>query len=321
MELSFISCHSSQENGRYLFVSPTVTEALGWLPSELVGQVGTVLCHPNQFQPFRKLWQEVVCSQLVCFLIYAHAKHKNGEYKRIEIITGICGDIDITTTTILEEEGSSARVIARELTAEDSIDMDLEGKVRILNWNSRNRLRSIFERADGPFPPLPDPEPRTCVILNRYTLFLTILYMSSSDVVEVDPKEAIGTSFLDYVIPSQRQQIQQQITLAKSGNAMARLRFGWMVPRRNLRTQVNHGDGEEDTGEQTGEHEDYWNPKAASDESIGSAGSGSVGGEEKEGMEVDMELEGTKRVVDCEGVLWCSSDGFVCILRKADPEV
>ena len=103
MELSFISCHSSQENGRYLFVSPTVSDALGWHPSELVGHSGMFLAHPNQINALARIWREVVCSQLVCFLVYAHVRHKNGEYKHIEIITSICGDINITTSTIIEE--------------------------------------------------------------------------------------------------------------------------------------------------------------------------------------------------------------------------
>ena len=74
--------------------------------------------------------------------------------------------------------------------------------------------------------------------------------MSSSAVVEVDPAEAIGTSFLDYVIPSQRKQIEQQITLAKSGNAMARLRFGWMVPGQEWQTRIKKGDHKGDDEEE-----------------------------------------------------------------------
>ena len=69
--------------GQRLYVSPAVTDALGWLPQEWVGQNAAELMFPEDVAPFRRLLKEMLHGEDKRTFRY-RSRHKNGRYVWME---------------------------------------------------------------------------------------------------------------------------------------------------------------------------------------------------------------------------------------------
>ncbi|HET9087406.1 MAG TPA: diguanylate cyclase [Acidobacteriaceae bacterium] len=73
----------SNLEGRRLYVSPAVTDLLGWLPEEWNNQTSTDLMHPCDVAPFRRMLNEMLHGHDRRTFCY-RTRHKNGNYVHME---------------------------------------------------------------------------------------------------------------------------------------------------------------------------------------------------------------------------------------------
>lgn len=76
-------------------------------------------------------------------------------------------------------------------------------------------------------------EPRACLILNRFTRTLTILYATNIlvDVLDFPPHQAVGVSFFEFISPGCLQDAVEALERAKENDSIAYLRFFARDPR------------------------------------------------------------------------------------------
>ncbi|KAG0324410.1 hypothetical protein BGZ99_001878 [Dissophora globulifera] len=78
-----------------------------------------------------------------------------------------------------------------------------------------------------------DPEPRACVLLNRFTRGLGIMYASPSCemIFQFDPETVIGKPFLLFVRADDLGTFMEQVDIAKSTTAITHMRFHFQSPQ------------------------------------------------------------------------------------------
>ncbi|KAG0280649.1 hypothetical protein BGZ95_009288, partial [Linnemannia exigua] len=83
-----------------------------------------------------------------------------------------------------------------------------------------------------------DPEPRACMILNRYSRNLGIMYASPSCqlIFKIDPDKAIGKPLLVFLRADDLAGFVEQAELAKSSNVVTHMRFWFQSP--NCREEI-----------------------------------------------------------------------------------
>lgn len=76
-------------------------------------------------------------------------------------------------------------------------------------------------------------EPRACLILNRFTRALTILYATNilRDILGFPPNQAIGLSFFEFISQGCLQDAVEVLDRAKENDSIAYLRFFARDPR------------------------------------------------------------------------------------------
>ncbi|KAF9983013.1 hypothetical protein BGZ75_005535, partial [Mortierella antarctica] len=77
-----------------------------------------------------------------------------------------------------------------------------------------------------------DPEPRVCLILNRFSRNLGVMYASPSceSILHIDSEEITGRPFLLYVRADDLASFVEQTDVAKSSNMIAHMRFWFQSP-------------------------------------------------------------------------------------------
>lgn len=204
-------------------------------------------------------------------------------------------------------------------------------------------------------------EPRACLILNRFTRTLTILYATNilKDILDFPPELAVGRSFFEFISPGCLQDAVEALERAKENDSIAYLRFfardpraadaepdGYEPPRRRQRRSSsprnrrsrNNFDGRAKSVSKIG-------PESDDDADDGDSVMTSDGEDEDDGgndADEDDEEDNdyyysnshstsrtslsnsappTNRDHEVEAVVSCTSDGLVVVLRRARPMI
>ncbi len=107
--------------GRYVYVSPAISEMLGFSPEELEGTMALALIAPEDFKRFRTSYPELAQAQLperdiVVRRIETQVTHRDGEIRTL----------DITVTDMRHEPAVAGLVLnARDITVRKALERDL----------------------------------------------------------------------------------------------------------------------------------------------------------------------------------------------------
>lgn len=74
---------------------------------------------------------------------------------------------------------------------------------------------------------LPKSEPRTCLVLNRFTKFASVLYATKSckEVLGTDASDVVGKALYDFVADSA--ELCKQIDILRSNHTVSHVTFTW----------------------------------------------------------------------------------------------
>lgn len=170
-------------------------------------------------------------------------KCKNGSYVTIETIVHYCHDVLVTCNYIQDTHSLDHKM--RVNTVDEVFHCLPDGSLQLGGaWNDRQEkieetlnMESVWtnkkmERIQ---------ERRFCLIMNRFTDSLNIVYASdlAKELVSLEIHKCIGLSFYEFVLDSDVESLQAQIDLAKEHDMVVRLRFDWVIDReRNLTEPV-----------------------------------------------------------------------------------
>ncbi|KAG0204317.1 hypothetical protein BGX28_003712 [Mortierella sp. GBA30] len=217
---NFISFHDLTPEGHFLWASPSVTTILGYDPEEIAGTPAYDVIHKDDIAYVKVAHQENVLNELVGTQVVLRFKHKAGSWIPCMVLFSLCYDYIVTCSTVINATEGTIRKISAHSAAMTKIEFE---RIRrhheafgVNTWN----------------PNILDPEPRACVILNRFSRNLGIMYASPSCelIFKLQPGQIVGKPFLLFIRADDLSCFVEQVDLAKSSNAVTHMRFWFQSP-------------------------------------------------------------------------------------------
>ncbi|CEP17545.1 hypothetical protein [Parasitella parasitica] len=234
MRNNWITIWDNTQEARLMYASESITDHLGWEPEEIIGREGYDLFHPGDRDSLRKVHLANVCNQKMSSMVSYRALTKNGTSIRVETILHYCHDVLIGSNYVYDENSLDHKV--RASSADEVFVCLPDGSLQLAGaWNDRQEHMQNILNMDNTLNSnvASTQENRFCLILNRYSESLNIVYVSrlAAELVSLDTAAAIGTSLYQYVQQNYARSLEAQISLAKKHGMIVRLRFDWMMDR------------------------------------------------------------------------------------------
>ncbi|ORZ32498.1 hypothetical protein BCR44DRAFT_33941 [Catenaria anguillulae PL171] len=255
MHANFISFHDLSPDGRYQYVSPSVTTLLGYAPSEVVGRPAYDFFRDDEIPACRALHAQTIAQEKVAVVVHCHMRHKQGHFIKVSIVSNLTSG-GIVASTCRADEHETLR--AREVTGQELHFIESNGVVISKSWTKATSSTTPAEpqasvadvsktvataepTAEPPSPQSWDAavaaisDARTCLLIDRFTANLKVVF-ASPNACEIfgqgaalsppsSPSWIVGRSLLDLVDPSARNRVQEEITKAKAMDGICHLRF------------------------------------------------------------------------------------------------
>ncbi|RCH79003.1 hypothetical protein CU098_004659, partial [Rhizopus stolonifer] len=230
---SWIAVYSNTPSARIIFVSNSITDICGWEPEEIVGRQGSQFFHPDDQASLLKTHTVNIVKERMASMVIYRFLRKDGTFVVVESVINYCHDLLISSNYLYEEDSLEHGL--RTSTVDEVFICNPTGKLQLTGaWNEREEnILKIIEtsevwREDTLVVPL---EKRFCLILNRFTETLQIVYATHciNELVSLSAAEAVGRSFFSFVNERDIPSLRAQIDMAKEHGSVVRLRFDWLI--------------------------------------------------------------------------------------------
>ncbi|KAI8349015.1 hypothetical protein B0O80DRAFT_417860, partial [Mortierella sp. GBAus27b] len=207
---SFIIFGGISQEGRILWISPSVYDILGFEPEELIGRPGYELISPDDHADLKEFRKEYFINDLIASQMVVRFKRKDGPPLSGAGVVSFCYDFTVAVITALDSAHSTT--MNRRMGYKKEVKRPHPTSSQLKNaWNHQAL----------------EPEARVCLIINRFTRNLIIMYASSAceKVFHVDPDEITGKPVLLYIRSDDMGPFVEQVDLIKSTAAVSQIRF------------------------------------------------------------------------------------------------
>ncbi|ORY05093.1 hypothetical protein K493DRAFT_311083 [Basidiobolus meristosporus CBS 931.73] len=234
MERNFIAIYDLSPERKILYLSDSVYDVLGYTPDELIGQSGFCLIPEEELPGMQTyiLYQEI--NDSIISLLYGHSRTKTNQLIPIEAAASCC--YNMVTCVIAQVDPNSHSAKARAAAAESVVYIDDHPNGMFKGaWKVQGS--SVKELPDPDIPTEPIKlEPRACMVLNRFTRKLTIMYCSvpASFILGINPTKCTGGSFVSYLHPEDSDYVVQEIDRVKSTSCVAQTKFRFISPTKGV---------------------------------------------------------------------------------------
>ncbi|KAF9572150.1 hypothetical protein EC968_010236 [Mortierella alpina] len=191
---SFIAFNDLTPAARYLWLSPSVEDCIGFTPEELLGVSSYDMLIKDDVAVTKVTHQEHMLNDMVASQIVVRFKHKHGGSVVLNAVFSICYEF-------------------------------------IVVFERLHRHHKAF-KANTWDPSGLEPEPRVCMILNRFSRALGVLYASPSCefILHINAEEVVGNSFLYFIRADDLATFVDQVQMAKASNVITHMRFWFQSP-------------------------------------------------------------------------------------------
>jgi len=245
--VSFIGIVDFSEDARWIFLTDSVADLLGYEPAELIGKPSLELAHPDEFARLKQMHYDTISQDKAAVLAYLRLKHKDPYRGYI-----LCGVTRTVVHNVLVGSVSFAspgpKAFHNASTAQEvEIVTPSARKFEFRRWNDPSPMPSgpqtssatvdnsseIRASKNKPksFPPLPSQSIRAALILNRFTINCTVMHCTNDDILAATT--TIGRSFYDFVALSDEDAVRSWIDVVK----------GWGVNERGQPSDGGFGFG------------------------------------------------------------------------------
>ncbi|KAI1316595.1 hypothetical protein EDD11_009720 [Mortierella claussenii] len=223
---NYIVFHDLSPKACYLWASSSITTCLGYEPEEIVGTDAYKLIHVDDQPHVKIIHHEGLLNEMVGTQLVLRIKHKNGTYVPCMVLFSVCYDYLVSCYTVINKEVENVC----KLSAYSAAMSSLVGSKK-KEFERIRRHHGAF-RANSWNPTILDPEPRACMLLNRFSRNLSVMYASPSCemIFNVDPDDTIGKPFLLFVRSDDLGSFVEQVDLAKSSTIVTHMRFWFQSP-------------------------------------------------------------------------------------------
>ncbi|KAK9767232.1 hypothetical protein K7432_003113 [Basidiobolus ranarum] len=215
-----------------LFVSDNISEVLGFEPEDIIGQKWDAFYHPDDKEGIRTVYHAALKEDKLFSVILCRAQHEEGFYVYVELIGVICYDIIVVTYSLVTGPPHfKCQLIPYQRLA--SIERTRVLSEGLETLDSFNRPISLikYPNMDSAFSNL-TPEPRVCLVINRFTLLHAILFASnaSETLLGITPEDMIGVPLLSYIPPEDMYTLDHAFLTIKSRESMTSFPIVFLSP-------------------------------------------------------------------------------------------
>ncbi|KAJ3373104.1 hypothetical protein GGF31_001091 [Allomyces arbusculus] len=232
MEASFISFHDLSPEGRYLYASPSITSVNGFAPSDVVGTPAYDYFFASELEACRELHRQTIAFEKVAVVVHLHMRTRWGQYIKVATVSNLCTDCIVSCTWRITDD-EKAR--ARDSASEEAWVVEANGRVVSKCWNLRDHYFSSHRRTwDENVADIK--QVRACLILNRFTAKLDILFCTANIarlLPGVTPQTLMQTSLIDLVHPTCRHNVLAEVARVRRTEGMCHVRFTLVMTTEN----------------------------------------------------------------------------------------
>ncbi|KAF9938395.1 hypothetical protein BGZ67_000237 [Mortierella alpina] len=223
---SFIAFNDLTPAATYLWLSPSVEDCIGFTPEELIGISSYDMLVKDDVAVTKVTHQEHMLNDLVATQIVVRFKHKYGGSVVLNAVFSICYEFIVVCCTVMDASESTYRQIRSHSAAMTRL---VEPKQKV--FDRLHRHHKAF-KANTWDPSGLEPEPRVCMILNRFSRALGVLYASPSCefILHINAEEVVGNPFLCFIRADDLATFVEQVQIAKATNVITHMRFWFQSP-------------------------------------------------------------------------------------------
>ncbi|KAI8358112.1 hypothetical protein B0O80DRAFT_424203 [Mortierella sp. GBAus27b] len=221
---SFIAFSDLSPEVRVLWVSPSGYDLFGYEPEDIIGRPGFELVHLDEHSDGHQFLAEYTANDLIASQIVVRLLTKDGRKILCALLACVCYDFSVEVYKV--QDPNVEKRIGR--WAHSTTMNRRMGSKR--EFKGMERYHQASENAWNN--QAMEPEARVCLIINRYTRGLTVMYASSAceKVLHVDPDDITGKPILLYVRSDDLAPFVEQIDLAKTTTTVSLMRFWFQSP-------------------------------------------------------------------------------------------
>ncbi|KAF9105701.1 hypothetical protein BGX27_009496 [Mortierella sp. AM989] len=171
--------------------------------------------------------QENVQNEMVGTQLLLRIQHKDGSYVPCMVLFSVCYEYIVSCYTVVDQAEQGA---IRKISAHSAAMTKLVGS-RKEEFERISRHHKAFYKNTWN-PNILDLEPRVCMLLNRFTRNLGVMYASPSCelIFKVDPDQIVGKPFLIFIRADDLVSFVEQVDIAKSSTVVTHMRFWFQSP-------------------------------------------------------------------------------------------
>lgn len=238
--VSFIAIVDFTQEAKWLFLTDSCSDLLGYEPSELVGRSSLELVHPDEFSATKQIHYDTIQQDKAAVLAYLRMKHKD-PYKgyvlcaisRTVVHDVLAGSVSYASAGAKAFHNNST---AQEVTVITQYAKDFQlrrwadpspmpkSPIPATMMPSVTDLLNPIHGSPRPRTPqfedaitferLPNQSIRTLLILDRFSVECPIIYCSNDLMVRTT--DVLGRSFYDLVKERDEDHVQQWINVVKA---------------------------------------------------------------------------------------------------------
>ncbi|KAF9198160.1 hypothetical protein BGZ49_001106 [Haplosporangium sp. Z 27] len=264
---SFLAFHELSEKLRFLWASPSVEDVLGYSAEEIVGKSPWDMVDdgdvPNSFDALK----ENVMNDLVVTQLINRFRHKDGHLVYNLIVFSTCYNMIVVCQSLISRPTSEGEY--QKLRAHSTAMTRIVGDKSEVKPSSLQYLPPSSPPSSSPPSPPPtihslsaisefarikrhheafkskswntqflEPEPRVCLLLNRFTRNLAIIYASPAceAVLQVDSNDITGKPLLLFIRSDDLAPFVEQMESVKASSSIVNMRLWFQSP--NSPTEV-----------------------------------------------------------------------------------
>ncbi|KAI8357473.1 hypothetical protein B0O80DRAFT_424510 [Mortierella sp. GBAus27b] len=230
----FIAFADLTPQARVLWMSPSAYDLLGYEPEDVIGKPGYIIVSPDQHVDAQKFHVEYAANDLIASQILVRFMTKDGQSILCATVACICYDFSAAVLRVLDdgaeaymERWAHSTTMNRRSRPKKEEFERMKRHHQATAEHSRNQQQATIE-----------PEARVCLIINRYSLGLTVMYASSAceKVLHVDPDEITGKPILLYIRSDDLAPFVEQVDLIKATTTVSQMRLWFQSP--NCRQEI-----------------------------------------------------------------------------------
>ncbi|KAI1306271.1 hypothetical protein EDD11_004825 [Mortierella claussenii] len=223
---NYIAFHDLSPEGRIFWASPSIYNVLGYEPDEVIGFSGYDLVYEDDHPSSRVIHKENVMNDFVASQIIVRFKAKDGRPVPCVSVFSLCYDFILNCCSVVDPNEKAYGLLRAHSQAMTRLVGPRKEELERIRRHHEAFVANTWDLHGL------EPEPRVCMILNRFSRSLPIMYASSACqlVFHIDPAQIVGKPVLLFIRADDMASFVEQVDMVKATSVITHMRLWFQSP-------------------------------------------------------------------------------------------